>query len=100
MTFEPGPLQYEICADKSGVVTMIDNYLIAKLASLAGAPIDKGAGVDLVKKLGDQVEKGEPLYRVHAEFRSDFKFAQDLSGKNNGYSIGKPEEVSKHFLEL
>ncbi len=89
-----------MCAEKSGVVITIDNYLIAKLASLAGAPIDKGAGVDLLKKLGDQVEKGEPLYRVHAEYRSDFKFAQDLSNKINGYEIGNPDEVSKHYLEL
>jgi len=93
-------LQYEVCADKSGVITMIDNYLISKLASLAGAPIDKGAGVDLFKKLGDKVEKGEPLYRVHAEYQSDFKFAQELSNKNSGYQIGRLEQVSKHFLDL
>jgi thymidine phosphorylase len=79
---------------------MIDNYIIAKLASLAGAPIDKGAGVDLLKKLGDQVEQGEPLYRVHAEYQSDFNFAQDLSNKHTGYQIGRPHEVSKHFLDL
>jgi thymidine phosphorylase len=98
--YQPGPLQYEVCADKSGVITMIDNYLISKLASLAGAPIDKGAGVDLFKKLGDKVEKGEPLYRVHAEYQSDFKFAQELSNKNSGYQIGRLEQVSKHFLDL
>jgi thymidine phosphorylase len=95
-----GSLQYEVCARNSGVVTMIDNYLIAKLASLAGAPIDKGAGVDLLKKLGDPVEKGEPLYRVHAEHQSDFKFAQELSSKNTGFKIGRPDQVTKHFLEL
>jgi thymidine phosphorylase len=100
ISFHPGALQYQVCADESGVVTSIDNYLISKLASLAGAPIDKGAGVDLLKKLGDRVEKGEPLYRVHAEHRSDFKFAQELSDKDTGYRIGRPEHVNKHFLEL
>jgi thymidine phosphorylase len=98
--FQPGTLQYHVCAEKSGVVTLIDNFLLAKLASLAGAPIDKGAGVDLLKKLGDPVEKGEPLYRVHAEYHSDFNFAQELSNKNSGYQIGRPEQVSKHFLDL
>jgi thymidine phosphorylase len=98
--YKPGPLQYEVCANKSGVVTMIDNYQIAKLASMAGAPIDKGAGVDLLKKLGDEVEKGEPLYRVHAEYQSDCKFAQELSDKNSGYQIGLLEQVSKRFLDL
>lgn len=98
--FKPGKLQYDVCAHKTGVVTTIDNYQIAKLASLAGAPIDKGAGVDLLKKLGDPVEKGEPLYRVYAEYNSDFKFAQELSEKNSGYRIGRRDEVAKRYMEL
>jgi thymidine phosphorylase len=95
-----GKLTYEVSAKQSGVVTSIDNYLLARLASLAGAPIDKGAGVDLLKKLGDPVETGEPLYRVHAEYSSDFKFAQELSDRHSGYTIGRPEQVSKRHLEL
>lgn len=96
----PGKLQYEVCAKKFGVVTTIDNYLIARLASLAGAPIDKGAGVDILKKLGDPVEIGEVLYRVHAEYNSDFQFAQELSDRDTGYTIGQPDEVVKRYLEL
>jgi thymidine phosphorylase len=96
----PGKLQYEVCAKKSGVVTSINNYLVARLASLAGAPIDKGAGVDLLKKLGDPVATDEPLYRVHAEYRSGFKFAQGLSDRDNGYTIGQADAVAKHYLEL
>jgi thymidine phosphorylase len=98
--FEPGILQYEVCAQAKGVVVAIDNYLLARLASLAGAPIDKGAGVDLLKKLGDRVEKGEPLYRVHAEYRTDFRFAQELSDQNSGYRIGSADEVTRRYMEL
>jgi len=97
---QPGKLTYEVSADKDGMVTQIDNYLLAKLARLAGAPIDKGAGVDVLKKLGDEVKKGEPLYRVHAEYQSDFHFAKALTDKQSGYRIGRPEEVSKTYMEF
>ena len=95
-----GKLDYEVCADRAGFVTHIDNYILAKVARLAGAPIDKGAGVDLLKKLGDQVEKGEPLYRVYAEYRADFNFAKVQTDSNNGYQIGSPDEVCKTYMEF
>ena len=98
--YELGELSYEVVADRDGVVTAIDNYLIAKVARLAGAPMDKGAGVDLLKKLGEPVKKGEPLYRVHAEYKSDYRFAHDLSDRMSGYEIGEPSEVLKTYMEL
>jgi len=85
--FEPGHLTREITAPRDGVVSAIDNYQMSKIARLAGAPMDKGAGVDLLKKLGDPVKKGDPLYRIHAEFPADFNFAGTLAGDNSGYRI-------------
>lgn len=96
----PGNLTYEVCAPQDGVVTSIDNYVVAKVARLAGAPIDKGAGVDVLKKLGEPVSKGEPLYRVHAEYKADYAFAKALTDQNSGYAIGAPEEVAKTYMEL
>jgi len=29
--------------------------------------VDLGAGLDLLKKVGDDVKEGEPLFRIHAE---------------------------------
>ena len=54
-------------AAKTGRLTFMDNQKIAKCAKLAGAPTDTGAGVDLLKKLGDSAVEGEPLFRIHAE---------------------------------
>jgi thymidine phosphorylase len=96
----PGQLTYDVCAPQDGVVTSIDNYVVAKVARLAGAPIDKGAGVDMLKKLGDAVTKGEPLYRVYAEYKSDYAFARALTDQNSGYLIGNPDEVAKSYMEL
>ena len=96
-----GRLSYEITAPHAGVVTHIDNHLLAHLARIAGAPMDKGAGVDLLKKWGDPVTQGEPLYRVHAEFPADFQFAKELNGEaGSGYKIGTAEELSASHLEF
>ncbi len=92
---KPGELCYEVLADQDGVVTDIDNFQTAKIARLAGAPMDKKAGVDLLKKLGDKVEKGEPLYRIHAEFQADFKFAKNLARHDSGYRIGDDAQLLK-----
>lgn len=96
----PGPLQFEVCADQEGFVTAIDNYHIAKLARVAGAPLSKGAGVDLLHKLGSEVARGEPLYRVHAEFNAGFEFARHLADQTSGYTIGRADEVAHSYMEL
>lgn len=92
-TFTPGSLTRDVCATRDGVVTSINNLQMARIARLAGAPMDCGAGVDLFKKLGDSVEKGEPLYRIYAEFPADFQFSCELSQKDMGYTIGEKMEA-------
>ncbi|MCB1718012.1 MAG: thymidine phosphorylase, partial [Candidatus Competibacteraceae bacterium] len=87
--FTPGQFCYEVRADRAGIVTGIDNLQMAKIARIAGAPMDKKAGVDLLRKTGDTVNAGDVLYRVYAEFMSDFEFAQKLVEQNNGYTLNK-----------
>ena len=91
----PGKLCHEVYAGCDGFVTHIDNFQMAKIARLAGAPMMKKAGVDLLKKLGAPVKKGETLYRIYAEFPADFKFAQNLAIQDNGYAIGSDEQILK-----
>jgi len=83
-----GTLRHEVPAAVDGIVTGIDNLQIARIARLAGAPLDKGAGVDLYRKLGDPVCQGEELYAIYASFKSDFHFARALAGQDSGYVIG------------
>lgn len=98
--FEPAPLTLEVAAEHKGTVTAIDNLQMARIARLAGAPMDKGAGVDLLKKLGEAVQKGDPLYRVHAKFPADFRFASALVESDSGYRVGGAEDVPKIFAEF
>ncbi|MCW9025178.1 MAG: thymidine phosphorylase family protein [Gammaproteobacteria bacterium] len=94
------PLTKEIYADHSGIVTSINNLQLARIARLAGAPLDKQSGVDLLKKLGEPVEKGDPLYRIHAEFPADFSFAKSKAAEESGYRIGKADEVTQSYMEV
>jgi thymidine phosphorylase len=82
-----GPLTADIRAPRDGVVTAIDCYRFNRLGRMAGAPIDKGAGIDLFKKIGDRVEQGEPLYRIHAAAQSEFDLAVTAAAADAGYVI-------------
>jgi thymidine phosphorylase len=92
-SIEPGRLTLDIAAPADGVVVAIDNLRLARIARHAGAPLDKGAGVDLLKKLGDRVSRGEPLYRIYAEFTHDLEFARREALSQNGYPIGSEAEL-------
>jgi thymidine phosphorylase len=96
----PSKLCQEVLAGSDGLVTAIDNFQMAKIARLAGAPMMKKAGVDLLKKLGQQVQKGEALYRIHAEFPADFSFAKQLAEHNNGYTIGSESQMLTSLVGL
>ena len=98
--FIPGMHCLEVKANRTGTVTAIDNLHMAKIARMAGAPIDKKAGVDLIRKTGDAVSKGEGIYRIHAEFMSDFEFAKNLIAQKDGYTIGNEEDVNRHDVFL
>ena len=98
--FKLGQLHTNICAERKGYVTEIDNFQLSRIARLAGAPMDKGAGVDLLKKVGDPVDKGEPLYCIYAEFNTDFKFASEMALRNAGYTIGEEHDVPGPYQEI
>lgn len=83
----PGELCADVVAPRTGYVTALDCFRIARIARLAGAPMDKGAGLDLFKKIGDHAEKGEPLYRIHSCFKSDFEFAKSMATESAGVSM-------------
>ena len=99
--YKPGKLMYNVKSPSAGTVIDINNYLLARVARMAGAPMDKGAGVDLLKKIGDRVEEGEILYCVYAEFQSDYQFAQRLNEEEgSGYIIGDATAIKTPQMEF
>ena len=82
-----GALSHEVPAPCDGTVASIDCHLIARIARLAGAPMEKGAGIDLLHKVGDRVRMGEPLYRIHATSQTGLGFARELATATPGYDV-------------
>ena len=82
-----GNLTFDVMAGSDGFVSGIDCLRLNRLARTAGAPLDKGAGIRLFKKIGDRVERGEPLYRVHAFDRSELELTAAGASSDSGYAI-------------
>lgn len=83
-----GSLTQDVLSDIDGEVAAIDCYRIARLARSAGAPTDKGAGIDLLKKVGDRVRRGEPLYRIYSCLDADFRLVCEATAADTGYRLG------------
>jgi thymidine phosphorylase len=83
-----GTMTTDILAPGDGIVEAIDCLCMNRLARTAGAPIDKGAGIRVFKKIGDRVEQGEPLYRIYAFDEPEFDLAAAAAAANNGYVVG------------
>jgi thymidine phosphorylase len=86
-TTEVGSLTADVRAPQDGTVSAIDCLRLNRLARTAGAPVDKGAGIRIFKKIGDRVEQGEPLYRIYAFEPSEYDLAVAAAATNSGYRI-------------
>jgi len=82
-----GGLTHEVPAQNDGVVASIDCARISRVARLAGAPAEPGAGVLLLKQVGEMVRKGEPLCRIHACEPADLGFAIEWAAEDAGFQI-------------
>jgi thymidine phosphorylase len=72
----------ETTADCEGTLMEIDNRSIARLAKLAGAPLDKAAGIELHVRLGDRIVRGMPLFTLHAEAPGELDYALSYADAN------------------
>ena len=84
---ELGALTADITSEKDGVLMGIDCLRLNRLARMAGAPVDKGAGITVFKKIGERVEAGEPLYRIYACESSEFELVSAAAKANNGFDV-------------
>lgn len=78
---EPGPESTTVRAERSGIVTSIDNRQLCDLARRAGAPKDIRAGLVIHKSMADPVETGDDLYTIYAETASKRTAADTLADR-------------------
>ncbi len=63
-----------VSAPADGVVSAIDTRLVARMAKLAGAPRDAAAGATVHVRVQDQVQRGDPLFTLHAESLGELQY--------------------------
>jgi thymidine phosphorylase len=90
---ELGNLSFDVKATHDGVVSEIDCLRLNRLARTAGAPLEKGAGVKLFKKIGDRVEQGEPLYRVYTFDQPEHDLAASAAAADAGFVVDGHEAL-------
>ena len=66
-----------LLAPRAGRVVYINNRKLSRLAKLAGAPEAKAAGLHMETRLGEEVDKGQPLLRIHAQTTGEMAYALD-----------------------
>lgn len=95
-SFENEPeakFQKNINALESGIISYINNRIIAQLASLAGAPKMKKAGLEIHVKLGDKVHKGDTLITLHSEAKGELDYALEFLNAHMDFIMIKPEVI-------
>jgi AMP phosphorylase len=83
----PGQYSYTYLAPKAGKLLDIDNITIAKIARIAGAPRDRGAGVYLYKHELQHVMKGEPVFTIYADSEVKLNYALNIVKNISGIKI-------------
>jgi len=82
-----GKLTADVRAPNDGRVVGIDCLRLNRLARMAGAPIDKGAGIKVLKKIGERVDRGEPLYRIYAADPLQFELTVAGAEMSTGFVV-------------
>ncbi len=72
-----GKYSYEKKAERNGEIKGLNSKNITSIARILGAPIQKGAGIYLNKKLHDKVNKNEVLYTIYSENVYNLKEGRD-----------------------
>lgn len=83
----PSPLTWPVLAPCSGRVAQLDGWRLAEIARRAGAPQNKGAGIDLNVEIDVQVGQGDVLYVIHGATAEDLQYAVSLAQTDCGALI-------------
>ncbi len=101
---EVGDKIFKVKSDAEGRVLWIKNSPLVLIAREAGAPRDKGAGIHLKVKMGDQVKKGDILFTVHSNNYIRLSDASKIAEELKPIVVGKKFEekmlLEKIFAEI
>lgn len=79
--------KYDVLAPKSGIISVVNNKILIKIARMAGAPVDKEAGIMLYKHLQEKVKAKEKLFTIYAKSERNIDSAVDIMQSFNAIEI-------------
>ncbi|MHA1910946.1 MAG: AMP phosphorylase [Candidatus Kariarchaeaceae archaeon] len=82
-----GEHRHIIKAKNDGYIVTYSNRDINRIASTAGCPQHKGAGIILHNKLGDFVKAGDPVIEIYAEKSTKLTAAISLANQLSFYTV-------------
>ena len=80
-----------LLAEVTGTITAVDNRKLATVAKLCGAPASPAAGMTVEVKLGQRVERGQPLLHLHATTTGEMEYARTYAVDQQLFTIGETE---------
>ncbi len=83
----PAALTHTVRASRAGRIGEIDGWRMSGIARRAGAPFDKSAGIDLLRRVGDDVAVGEGLFTIHASAGPDLEAAVAMAAGDDGFVL-------------
>lgn len=92
VVLRPAAMSHTVRAARSGRIGEIDGWRIAGIARRAGAPFDKSAGIDLLRRVGDDVAVGEGLFTIHASAGPDLEAAVAMAAGDDGVVLAGDAE--------
>ncbi|HLC46108.1 MAG TPA: AMP phosphorylase [Candidatus Nanoarchaeia archaeon] len=82
-----GEYHFNVRANKTGFIKMMNNRALSRIARIAGCPEDKKAGIFLFKHNGDKVINGERVFTVYSESSIKLRYAKEMVEKVSGFVI-------------
>lgn len=95
----PGRFVRDVRACRDGIVQFVDNSSVKAIAKAAGSPGDDGAGMVLMHDKGDEVSKGDVLFRIYAENQAKLDRAVESARSRRPMKVS-PEPAGKVPSEM
>ncbi|MHA1932557.1 MAG: hypothetical protein ACW96X_08475 [Promethearchaeota archaeon] len=81
---EIGPHVKEFFANKDGYIVEVNNSIINQIAKTAGCPSSKSSGIEIIKKQGAKIKKGDIVFRIYSHSESKLRKAEKIYNATGG----------------
>jgi len=82
-----GRFRIEVNAGKTGLITEINNDFISRIARIAGAPRDKGAGILLHANKNDKICRKDLIFTIYSNNKQRLGFAREFLKNHQPFTI-------------